>query len=351
MERIIPTLCEIASRRDRLRGMLTAFIRGGDGKISTQTDPATLTAALRDPKAVFWVDMNKPSDEELSLLDEVFGFHPLAIEDTISTMQRPKIESYNHVGDACQQGYFYMVIHGPDLETFKEKLRTKELDMFVSERYLVTIHEDELRSVSAPLARAKTDPRIVLDPGIDLLLHSILDALVDAYTPILDHLQEEIDELEEKAVVDPTPDLLPKIAAQKRDLLNLRRIIGPQREVIAQLTRGEVPFIRESTRVYLRDVLDHLVRAVEMIEIYRDLIVGARDIYLSSISNNLNRIMKTLTIITVVTLPLNVITGFFGMNFDVIPGIHSQIAFWITVALMAGAVTTLLVFFRKKNWL
>jgi magnesium transporter len=330
--------------------MLTAFIRTGDGKISTQTDPATLTAALRDPKAVFWVDMNNPSEEELSLLDDVFGFHPLAIEDTIGYIQRPKIESYNHVGDACQQGYFYMVIHGPDLDTFKERLRTKELDMFVSERYLITIHDEEFRSIDAPLNRAKADPRVVLDPGIDLLLHSILDSLVDAYTPILDHLQEQIDELEEKAVVDPTPDLLPKIAVQKRDLLNLRRIIGPQREVIAQLTRGEVPFIRESTRVYLRDVLDHLVRAVELIEIYRDLVVGARDIYLSSISNNLNRIMKTLTIITVVTLPLNVITGFFGMNFDWIPGIHSQVAFWIAVIMMIASVTTLLILFRRKNW-
>jgi magnesium transporter len=134
-------------------------------------------------------------------------------------------------------------------------------------------------------------------------------------------------------------------------LLNFRRIIGPQREVLAQLTRGEVPFIRESTRVYLRDVLDHLVRAVEMIELYRDLIVGTRDIYMSGVSNNLNRIMKALTIITVIALPLNVITGFFGMNFDDIPGLHSPLAFWITVAVMISAVTTLAIVFARKRWL
>src|SRR5262249_24077940 len=157
------------------------------------------------------------------------------------------------------------------------------------------------------------------------------DKIVDFYSPILDYLQEQIDAAAEQAVTDPTPDLLPKLAAQKRDLLNLRRIIGPQRDVLAQLTRGEVGFIRESTRTYLRDVLDHLNRAVELIELYRDLVAGARDIYLSSISNNLNRIMKTLTIITVVTLPLNVVTGFFGMNFEYIPGIHSFVAFWIAV--------------------
>ncbi len=331
--------------------MLTSFIRFGDGRICTNTDEKTLAAAVRDPKAVFWLDMNKPVDEELSLLDDVFGFHPLAIEDTIQYSQRPKIESYNHIGDACQQGYFYMVIHGPDLATYREKLQTKEIDMFVSERYLVTIHEEEHRSVSDLIARGKTDPRVVLDMGTDLLLHSILDKLVDNYTPILDHMQEEIDALEEKAVVDPTPDLLPKIAVEKRELLHLRRIIGPQREVLAQLTRGEVPFIRETTRIYLRDVQDHLIRAVEMIELYRDLVVGARDIYLSSISNNLNRIMKTLTVITVIALPLNVITGFFGMNFEAIPGIHSQIGFWVTVCVMLTAVTFVLTLFRKRNWL
>src|SRR5262249_47487544 len=159
------------------------------------------------------------------------------------------------------------------------------------------------------IQRCSADPNMVLETGIDMLLHSILDRIVDHYNPILDYLQDEIDDLEERAVSDPRPDLLPKIASKKRDLLNLRRIIGPQREVLAQLTRGEVPFIGETTRIYLRDVSDHLNRTVELIELYRDLIMGARDIYLSSVSNNLNRIMKTLTVITVLALPLNVITG------------------------------------------
>src|SRR3954470_8634804 len=113
---------------------VTAYIKFGDGKTSTDASPQSLAAALRDPGVVFWVDINKPTEEEYGLLDEVFGFHPLAIEDVIGNVQRPKIESYNHIGDACQQGYFYMVIHGPDLATFKEHLRTKELDLFVSER-------------------------------------------------------------------------------------------------------------------------------------------------------------------------------------------------------------------------
>ena len=331
--------------------VLSAFIQFGDGRTSTDASLENLTAALRDPKARFWVDMDHPSDEDVGLLDDVFGFHPLAIEDSIQYSQRPKIESYNHVGDALRQGYFYMVIHGPDQQTIRQQLRTKELDMFVSERYLVTIHEESMRSVEEVLNRAKADPRIVLEPGIDLLLYGILDRLVDHYLPILDYLREELDDLEEQALLDPTPDLLTRITVKKRELLDLRRIIGPQREVLAQLTRGDVPFIRESTRLYLRDVQDHLIRTVEMVELYRDLVLGARDIYLSSVSNRLNQIMKTLTIITVIAVPLNVITGFFGMNFEHIPGLHTPLAFWTALLVMLVTVALLLMLFRKIQWL
>jgi magnesium transporter len=316
------------------------------------SDPATLAAALRDPAAVFWLDISKPTDDEYSLLDEVFGFHPLAIEDTMVYTQRPKIESYNHIGDACKHGYFYMVIHGPDLNQFKENLKTKELDMFVSQGYLVTVHEEPIRSLEVVHTRAKADSRVVLDNGIDMLLHSILDHLVDGYIPILDYFQDALDELEEKSTSEPTQSLLMDIAATKRNLLNLRRIIGPQREVLAQLTRGEVPFIRETTRIYLRDVLDHLVRAVETIELYRDLVMGCRDIYMSSINNHLNQIMKTLTIISVIALPMTVVTSFFGMNFvETAPGMYGHVGLVILFMVMLAVPATLLVMFWKKKWL
>lgn len=336
--------------------MLRAFIKNADGSTSTDTSIESLNRAVRDRQTAFWLDMHKPTDEELGLLDEIFGFHPLAIEDTINYSQRPKIESYNHIGDACSQGYFYMVFHGPDLETFREKLRTKELDMFVSERYLVTIHEDDVRSINDLVNRAQTDPRIILDPGIDMLLHNILDHITDAYVPILDYLQDSLDDLEERAMHEPQPTVLHEISHRKRELLNLRRIVGPQREVLSQLTRGEVPFIRMETRTYFRDVQDHLVRTVETVELYRDLVMGARDIYLSSISNNLNQIMKTLTIISVIALPLTVITSFYGMNFDDqnIPIwswlLHTPAGFGLSMILIVAIITTLLWIFRKKRW-
>jgi magnesium transporter len=214
-------------------------------------------------------------------------------------------------------------------------LQTKELDIFFSERYMVTVHEKPMLSVKAAAERVGADTAAMLERGIDWLLYYILDHLVDDYIPILDFLEEELDGIEEDALTRPTPELLGRIAAKKRELLGFRRNIGPQREVIAQLTRGEVPIIRESTRVYFRDVQDHLIRTVETVELYRDLIMGARDIYLSSISNHLNQIMKTLTTISVITMPIMAVTSFFGMNFESMPAIHSPMGFWISMGVLA----------------
>src|SRR5215210_4762766 len=158
--------------------MLRAFIKYAGDRVVRDTSPEALSGALREKDATFWLDMVKPTDEEYALLDEVFGFHPLAIEDTLNYMQRPKIESYRHTGDACTEGYFYMVFHGPDLETFRQRLRTKELDLFVSERYLVTVHEEVMKSVEAVVQKAEADASQVLDRGTDVLLYNILDHLV-----------------------------------------------------------------------------------------------------------------------------------------------------------------------------
>src|SRR3954470_22263890 len=149
--------------------MLRAFIKHADGRVSRDTSPQALAAALRDEDSTFWLDMVKPTDEEYALLDEVFGFHPLAIEDTLNYVQRPKIESYDHVGEGCHEGYFYMVFHGPDLESFKENLRTKELDLFVSARYLITVHEDVMKSIEEAWQRGEADPGRALERGTDVL--------------------------------------------------------------------------------------------------------------------------------------------------------------------------------------
>jgi magnesium transporter len=352
-------------RTDTLPGMRTAFILHGNGRVSRDGSADALAAALRDLEGHFWVDIFPPEQDDLDVLDRVFGFHPLAIEDSVEYTQRPKIERYQHGSGAAgsesaegaaqpardDNGYFYMVFHGPDVETFRQNLRTKEIDMFVSDRYLISVHDEPMHSVNECHQKAEQDAVEWLGRGIDVLLYEIIRSIADHYDTILDYLEEAIDNLEERALTDPTPLLLSQIGQKKRELLNLRRIVGPQREVIAQLTRGEVPFIRESVRVYFRDVQDHLIRTVEMVELYRDLVMGARDIYLSSISNHLNQIMKTLTIISVIALPMTVVTSFFGMNFDVLPGIHKAWGFWTAMVLMIGLEIFLIWLFKKKKWI
>jgi magnesium transporter len=330
--------------------MRTAFILQHDGTVSRDVSIESIGAALRDPASIFWVDIFQPCADDLKLLNDVFKFHPLAVQDSIEYTQRPKLESYEHSGDANKEGYYYLVFHGPDLETFRENLRTKEVDIFIGRRYLVSVHDEPMHSIDECRAKADADAVDFLRRGIDVLLYEILHRITDHYDTILDHFQETIDDLEEQAVTNPRPALLGDISAKKRELLNLRRIVGPQREVIAQISRGDVPFFRESSRVYFRDVQDHLARTVEMVELYRDLIMGARDIYLSSISNQLNQIMKTLTIISVIGLPLTIVTGFFGMNFDE-PIFHDHRVFLGALVFMAFAVSGMLYLFKRKRWI
>ena len=333
--------------------MLNAFIRFGDGRTETATDVASLSAAFHDISAQFWLDLCAPVEAEYALLKDLFGFHPLAIEDVVREIQRPKLESYALVGDSLKTEYFFLVIHGPDLNPEPDRLfQTIELDIFFSERYLVTIHEEAMSSIKTMFTRVQADPEARLKWGIDILLYELLDHLMDKYAPILDDFQETLDKLEETAIENPPPEFLLTISDRKTDLLNLRRIMTQQRDILGQLTRGEVPFLGSMSRIYFRDILDHLNREVETIDIYRDLLMGCRDIYMSSINNQLNRIMKTLAIISVVTLPLTVITSFFGMNFaDTIPGFTRPITFIAAMLLMISLPFLFLYLFRKKNWL
>ena len=333
--------------------MLNACIRFGDGRVETAPDSAALSVAFHDPSAQFWVDFCAPVESEYALLKDLFGFHPLAIEDVVHEVQRPKLESYAMVGDSLKAEYFFLVIHGPDLDPDPERLfQTTELDIFFSERYLVTIHEDPMASVNVMFARVHSDPEARLKWGTDVLLYELIDHLMDKYHPILDDFQEMLDKLEEQATENPPQDFLVTISSHKTELLQLRRIMTQQRDILGQLTRGEVSFMGQMSRIYFRDVLDHLNREVETIDIYRDLLMGCRDIYMSSINNQLNRIMKTLAIISVVTLPLTVITSFFGMNFaDTVPGFTKPLTFVFAMLLMICLPVVFLYLFRKRDWL
>ena len=333
--------------------VLDAFLRFGEGHVVHTSNPADIAAAFNDTSTQFWLDISEPADADYALLSDIFGFHPLVIEDVVHEIQRPKLESYAMIGDKLKTEYFFLVIHGPEIDPAPDCLfQTSELDAIFSERYLVTIHEAPLASLKEMFNRVHTDPEARLKWGIDVLLYELIDRLIDRYAPILDEFQDTIDNLEEEATENPPPEFALQISSRKKDLLNLRRIMTQQRDIIGQLTRGEVPFLGTQARIYFRDVLDHLNREVETIDIYRDLLLGCRDIYMSSINNRLSRIMKTLAVISVVTLPLTVITSFFGMNFaDTIPGFTKPLTFALAILLMIGLPVVFLYLFRKYDWL
>ena len=197
--------------------MLSAFIRYSDGHVATATEPADIASAFHDASTQFWLDISAPGDPDYALLDDVFGFHPLAIEDVMHEIQSPKLESYAMIGDKLKNEYFFLVIHGPEIHPARDGLfQTAELDAFISDRYLVTIHETPLGSLNEMFARVHTDPEARLKWGIDVLLYEIIDRLVDRYAPILDDFQETLDKLEEEAIQNPPAEFALRFPRTRR---------------------------------------------------------------------------------------------------------------------------------------
>jgi magnesium transporter len=252
----------------------------------------------------FWLDLQDPSEEEVELVGEVFGFHPLAIEDSLHFGQRPKLEEYDD--------FVFLVVYGwaPDEDGLVE------VHCYYSERFLITIRRDEapaLDEVRSECTRAlgKSDEAI-------LVLHKVVDGLVDSFAPPLDRFNDRLEVIEDEMLAEPTDRHLEEILRMRRRLTTLRRAIAPQRDLFGRLLGGvgELPRMTPEAERYFRDVYDHLFRLGEMIDAYRELMTGAIDVYLSTSSNRLGSVTKQLTVIATIFLPLTFVTGFFGQNFD-----------------------------------
>jgi magnesium transporter len=288
----------------------------------------------------FWLDLDNPDADDFRILRERFGFHPLAVEDAEHFDQRPKIDPYDD--------HVFIVLYGaaPDAD------RLVEVHCFYSERYLVTVHRDEAPAFSAVRERfAKRHEQIDHPPR---LLYQIVDALVDSFFPVLAEIDDRIDELEEQTFREATDEELQEIFAMKRLLVGLRKMITPERDTFARVAAGIVrlPGMTRDDERYFRDVYDHLIRISDLVDTYRDLLTSAMDVYLSTVSNRLNSVMKQLTIIATIFLPLSWLTGFFGQNFGWMVG---EIGRWETfVGVGVGtelvAISILLVFFKRRGW-
>ena len=289
----------------------------------------------------FWLDIDRPDAQDYSILRDVFKFHPLAIEDSEKFEQRAKIDDYDD--------YVFMVVYGavPDDD------RLVEVHCFYSEKFLVTVHRDDAPAFTDVRQRYVKRQKAVDDPG--QLLYRIIDGLVDSFFPILADFDDRIDDLENQTFLHAGDAELQEIFRMKRLLVGMRKAITPQRDMFATLAGGvaELPGMTQEDERYFRDIYDHLIRISDLIDTYRDLLTSSMDVYLSTVSNRLNAVMKQLTIMATIFLPLSFITGFFGQNFGWMVGhIRSPAIFFILgIGLEIATVAALFLLFKKRRWL
>jgi magnesium transporter len=304
-----------------------------------QLDPAWLQPG-NDVR--LWVDLSAPTPEDGRILADYFHFHELAIEDALGEILHPKVETYD--------GYLYLVLHGIDFKASQHTFGTHEVDFFLSERYLVTVHDGFSRSIARLLdVCPKND--FILGEGTDALLHRIVDSMVDNYSPEVDELEQKIDKIEHRVFDRPTSQDIKVILRLKRDVASLRRVVTPQRDVVGRLARREFPIISEQVGYRFRDVYDHLVRLSEESNLFHDRLTGLLDAQLSFTSNRLNEVMKVLTILSTVFMPMTVLSGMWGMNVKIptLPGGEAAQFYWVC-ALMALISGGFLGYFKWRRW-
>lgn len=307
--------------------------------------PEEINKLLQEPDGVLWVSLEQPTEAEIfTILRDTFNFHPLAIEDTqTGNYQPPKVDDF---GD-----YLFIVIHALRPGSQSGELETMELDCFLGSNYLVTSYlSPEMPPVHDVWERLQRDARL-LERGADFLCHAILDHLVDSYMPIIDTMDKEIDQLEDIVVLNPRPIILQRILDLKHSTMTLQRIIAPQRELMNKLSRENLPLISPDNRIYFRDIYDHLVRVHDLSETVRDIMTGTLDTYLSSASNRLNEVMKALTIVSTIFLPLSFLAGVYGMNFEYMPELQWRYGYLGVWVLFITLIVGMLGFFRYKHWL
>ena len=288
---------------------------------------------------IVWLDIAAPTEDDLNWLTREYNFHPLAIEDCRHFDQRSKVDGYD--------GYLFISVDA--VKRHDGDVLTQELEVFLGSDYLITVHREPIVALSEVQARCVSDRRTgAYRP--DMLLYQIVDKMVDAIFPLLDGMEDEIDDLEDEILDKPTQASLHRAFHLKRQLVYLRKMVGPMRDAMDTLADTRYEFIDARMALYFRDTYDHLVRIYDLIETSRDLLGNALDAYLSTVSNRLNEVMKRLTLLTTIFMPISFLVGFGGMNFiDWIP-FSSPIAFGIMIALLILVPTGMLLWFRRSKW-
>ena len=320
--------------------MLSVFVHEGAttkcvGEVERQwLDPASATT--------LWVDLAEPTEDETRVLSDTFGFHPLSVEDARSALQYPKIEPYPN--------YLYLVLHGVDVKKGQTHFATRDVDFFLGRNYLVTVHDGQSRSISQLRETCDRHSRMLHD-GPVALLHRIIDSMVDNYRPVIETIESRLTALEEKAFAG-TEHLGRQLLKLKREVSTMRRVLTPQRDAVGRLARREFPQISDEMAYRFRDVYDHVVRLTDEAVLFQERLNGIFDVNLTTISNRLNQVMKVLTVMSTIFLPLTVLTGMWGMNITLprFPGTDDA-QFWWVAGIMTAISGAMLALFRRQGWI
>ncbi len=324
--------------------MIQSFVFNDGKLVASNLDSDALRLVRADKGLLIWVNLFAPTAEESkAILEEVFSFHPLAIEDCLSVSRYPKIEDY--------EDYLYLVMHAVAFNK-EEHFRTTELDFFIGKSFLVTHHSEPLSMVTSTIERIQKNPAAITR-GMDRLAHFLLDTMVDAYQPVLNDLTSEISTLEDSVFVmhHSEPTVIREFRERKRELSDLQQIVRPQRDVVNRIARGEFKLIRPVLLPYFRDLLANLNRIEAMTTTLSDQLYLTLDVFLNKTSNETNEIIKVLTLMTAITTPTLLIGTWYGMNFHDMPELELPYAYPVASAVTLVSTIGLIIWLRRKHWL
>ncbi|HUT73139.1 MAG TPA: magnesium/cobalt transporter CorA [Desulfatiglandales bacterium] len=299
---------------------------------------------FRDTPTVTWINID--GLHEVGIIEKIgqhFSIHPLILEDILHTGQRPKMEDF--------EDYIFLVVKMFYYDEKDDEIKMEQVSLLLGSNFVISFQEREGDIFNPIRERIRNHKGRIRMMKADYLGYALLDTIVDNYFIILEKIGEDIENMEEELVTRPTPETLQTIHNLKRELIVLRKSIWPLREVVNSLARGESPLINEATGVYLRDVYDHTIQVIDTIETFRDMVSGMLDIYLSSISNKMNEVMKVLTIIATIFIPLTFVAGLYGMNFEFMPELKWHWGYFAALSVMAAVAVFMVFYFRRKRWL
>lgn len=321
--------------------MRTFLYEEGYG-LTTDVPLTDLATKIGQPGVTFWIEFLRPEVTEVQKMGELFNLHPLAVEDLLNPQYRPKIDTY--------ENGLMIVLRDADVDRMQKSLSALELDLFLGRNFLITVHAERMECIEMAIARLNGAAARIIGRGPDYLAHTIIDLLVDDNLQLLSWLDEEINELEEAIFNNPDKAALQQAAKLRKSIVYLQRVLGPQLELIRRLSGDDLPFIKKSLRVYFRDVYDNLARINDLVFGYREMISTDMAIHQALVSNKLNEIMKTLTIIATIFLPLTFIASIYGMNFEFMPELNSPLGYPIVLGVMAVLGGLMFWWFKRRGW-